>query len=178
MTDSSPLRIGVFGAGATGLYLAGRLARAGYQVTLIVRPGPRFPLPVIIEENGRNEACEGITVSAAWDAVVQDLLVVAVKAHQLPAALPDMAAWAGSNTQFLMIQNGLWGTIRSQDVRQRVLSGMSFPCSQSVNDLELIRSHQTLSQDELIILDRAIHYGLILSVALLLSCGGLWFALE
>lgn len=107
MPHSSPLRIGVFGAGALGLYLAGRLARAGYQVTLIVRPGPRFPLPLVIDENGRSEPCDGITVAATWDAEPQDLLIVAVKAHQLPAALPEMQAWTGPNTQLLMIQNGL-----------------------------------------------------------------------
>lgn len=107
MARSSQLRVAVFGAGTLGLYLAGRLVRAGQPVTLVVRPGPRFPLPVVVEEGGREDICEGVTIAATWNATVQDLIIAGVKAHQLPAALPEIAPWMGAHTQLLLPQGGL-----------------------------------------------------------------------
>lgn len=107
--DTKPprLRIAVFGAGALGLYFAGRLSQAEHFVTLVVRPGSAHHQSVLIEEQGRNARCEGIVVAPANAPTPQDIVIAAIKAHQLPAALPALQGWLGDNTQLILTQNGL-----------------------------------------------------------------------
>lgn len=106
-SESRPQRIAIFGAGALGLYIGGRLAQAGQQVTLVVRPGSTLGLPLLIEEQGRIETCATLAVASSDRGEAQDLVVIAVKAHQLPAAWPEIRRWIGPETRLLFIQNGL-----------------------------------------------------------------------
>ena len=101
------MKIAVFGAGAIGLYVAARLGAAGQSVSVVLRPGVELPLPLWIEEDGRIDACTGLVAAHAGDAAPQDLLIVAVKAHQLPAALPALLPWIGPATELVLTQNGL-----------------------------------------------------------------------
>jgi 2-dehydropantoate 2-reductase len=100
-------RIAVFGAGALGLYLGGRLARAGHAVTLIAREPQRLAPSIVIEEDGRRDVCTGLALAAPGEATAQDLLIVGLKAHQLGAAWPAIRRWQGPATQLLFLQNGL-----------------------------------------------------------------------
>lgn len=105
--STTRLRIAIFGAGALGLYLAGRLAQSGQSITLVTRPGPRFIFPLTIDEGGRRDQYNDIQASTSWNAQPQDVVIVTVKAHQLPAALPELARWQGPNTQLILLQGGL-----------------------------------------------------------------------
>lgn len=108
MTRSTAFkRIAIFGVGTLGLYIGGRLAQSGKQVTLVVRPGTRLELPLLIEEQGRIETCATLAVASSDRGEAQDLLVIAVKAHQLPASWPEIRRWIGPETRLLFIQNGL-----------------------------------------------------------------------
>lgn len=107
LSEPRPQRIAIFGVGALGLYLGGRLAQAGQRVTLVVRPGSNLALPLLIEEQGRIETCATLAVASSERGEAQDLVVIAVKAHQLPAAWPKIRRWIGPETRLLFIQNGL-----------------------------------------------------------------------
>jgi 2-dehydropantoate 2-reductase len=104
------MRICVVGAGAIGGLLAAKLARAGEAVSVVAR-GAQL---AAIRSQGLTliEAREAFTERvAASDRIAelgpQDLLVLAVKAHQLAAVARDLAPALGPNTRLLTAQNGV-----------------------------------------------------------------------
>jgi 2-dehydropantoate 2-reductase len=105
------MRIAVFGTGGVGGYFGGRLAQAGNDVTFIARG-----------EHLRAIQTKGLTVeSLSSDFVVYpakatadvtevgsvDLVVVGVKAWQVPEAARAMKPMVGSKTTVLPLQNGV-----------------------------------------------------------------------
>lgn len=115
MSDDPPERVVggpghvvVVGAGAVGSLLGALLSAAGSEVTLVDRhasvgdPGSVS----VIEPDGRRVEARVHRVSSA-DLVpgVPDLAVLAVKAHDLEAALPALERWPGATV--LTIQNGV-----------------------------------------------------------------------
>ena len=104
------MRICIVGAGAIGGLLAAKLARAGEEVSVVAR-GAQL---AAIRSQGLTliESAEAFTQRvAASDRIVdlgpQDLLVLAVKAHQLAAVARDLAPALGSSTLILTAQNGI-----------------------------------------------------------------------
>ncbi|MGZ8401310.1 MAG: ketopantoate reductase family protein [Methyloceanibacter sp.] len=105
------MRICIFGAGAIGGLIAGRLALAGEDVTVIGR-GAHFTAIKAkgIElhwQDGRIETARVKAIDTAASAGQQDLVVLAVKAHSLERAAADVEALLGSETKVMTIQNGM-----------------------------------------------------------------------
>ena len=106
------MRICIVGAGAIGGLLGARLALAGETVTFV-------------EKNAAHAHAirtKGLRIEADGDAVVatnvdvtddlgapgpQDLVIIAVKAHQIPLLLPDIRKLFGPETMVMTVQNGV-----------------------------------------------------------------------
>jgi 2-dehydropantoate 2-reductase len=105
------MRIAVFGTGGVGGYFGGRLARAGEDVTFIAR-GEH--LQAIKTTGLRVDSSEGdfvIYPTRATDDVTEvgevDLLILGVKAWQVPEAARAVRPFVGPNTTVLPLQNGV-----------------------------------------------------------------------
>ena len=105
------MRIAIFGTGGVGGYFGGRLARAGEDVTFIAR-GEHLRA---IKENGlRVDSRTGdftIFPAKATDDVTEvgevDLVIVGVKAWQVPEAAREMQPLVGPGTTVVPMQNGV-----------------------------------------------------------------------
>src|SRR5215470_11491991 len=104
------MRILVVGAGATGGYFGARLARAGRDVTFLVRAEraerlKRRGIRII----GRGEETEVIPrlVQAGDITEPFDVVLLAVKATGLEQALDDVAPAVGPDTLIVPVLNGL-----------------------------------------------------------------------
>ena len=106
------MRIGIIGAGAIGGMLGARLALAGENVTFIEKNREHA---AAIRANGLRVESEGEAIVAGGVAVTesfaeageQDLVVIAVKAHQIPSLLPDLRTLFGPETMVMTVQNGV-----------------------------------------------------------------------
>jgi 2-dehydropantoate 2-reductase len=106
------MRICIVGAGAIGGMLGARLALAGERVTFIEKNREHADT---IRANGLRVESEGETIVAGDVAVTesfaeageQDLVVIAVKAHQIPSLLPDLRTLFGPETMVMTVQNGV-----------------------------------------------------------------------
>jgi 2-dehydropantoate 2-reductase len=104
------MRICVVGAGAIGGLLAARLARAGHTLTVIAR-GPH--LAAIRDQGLRivDDSGDSVVNCAATEhlanAGIQDLVILAVKAHQVAAVAPQLGATYHDSTMVLTAQNGI-----------------------------------------------------------------------
>lgn len=106
------MRVAVVGAGAIGGLVGARLALAGEDVTCIVRGanlqairagGLRLLAPDGTEEVAREvQATDDCTTAGP-----QDVVVIAVKAHQLPELAPQLAPLIGPATCIVPMQNGV-----------------------------------------------------------------------
>ncbi len=105
------MRIAIFGTGGVGGYFGGRLAQAGEDVTFIARGEHLFA----IQTKGlKVDSLNGdfvIDPAKATDDVDEvgavDLVIVGVKAWQVPEAARAMKAMVGSKTTVLPLQNGV-----------------------------------------------------------------------
>ena len=105
------MRIAVFGTGGVGGYFGGRLAQAGEDVTFIAR-GEHLRA---IQTNGlKVDSLNGDFVIYPAKATADvnevgpaDLIIVGVKAWQVPEAARAMKPLVGSNTTVLPLQNGV-----------------------------------------------------------------------
>lgn len=105
------LTVAVVGAGGTGGFYGGALARAGHDVTLIAR-GPHL---AAIKEKGLQvnsvllgdfhldiKATDNMTEVGAVD-----LVILAVKSWSVPAAIEAMSPLVGSDTMIISTLNGI-----------------------------------------------------------------------
>lgn len=104
------MKICVVGAGAIGGLLAVRLARAGNEVSVIAR-GPHL---AAIQANGMTLIQDGERTVAAmaasdrFDALgSQDLVILALKSHQIEAIVDELPKLMGPKTVLLTLQNGI-----------------------------------------------------------------------
>ncbi|MFC9335959.1 ketopantoate reductase family protein [Arthrobacter sp. NPDC057009] len=104
------MKICVYGAGAVGGHIAGRLATTETEVSLIAR-GEQL---AAIRQNGlRVETKEGTLVSRPVatdnpaDLGKQDIVIVAVKAPALPAIAENVASLLHENSLVLFVMNGI-----------------------------------------------------------------------
>src|SRR3984957_18958127 len=104
------MKICVFGAGAIGGYMAGKLALAGHEVSAIAR-GPHL---AAIRSHGLKLIVEGQTLTvglpASDDAAAfgpQDVVICALKAQQAHASAGAFAPLLGPRTAVLTAMNGI-----------------------------------------------------------------------
>jgi len=105
------MKICIVGAGAIGGYLGAKLALAGEQVTLIAR-GAHLDA---IQNKGLKLMAEGeeyvikdvFATSDMSEVGPQDVAILALKAHSVPAIAPAMRALYNPETMVVTAQNGI-----------------------------------------------------------------------
>ena len=105
------MRIAVVGAGGVGGYFGGRLAQAGHDVTFIARGRH---MEAMLRDGLRVESINGdfcvspVQVTEDPEEVgTVDLVVIGVKAWQIPAVAERLVPVLGPQTLVLPLQNGL-----------------------------------------------------------------------
>lgn len=106
------MKFAIVGAGAIGGYLGARLARSGEDVTFIARNQNLAAIQArgfrLITEDGSEElAPSAKAVQHMADAGPQDVVLLTVKAHQVPDVLPGFDALLGPKTVVVTMINGL-----------------------------------------------------------------------
>ncbi|MEV6249358.1 2-dehydropantoate 2-reductase N-terminal domain-containing protein [Streptomyces sp. NPDC051742] len=104
------MRILLVGAGATGGFFGVRLARAGQDVTFLVRPRRTAALRergLRVTGLGEEEAIAPRLVTAAELSAPYDLVLLSVKAGALRQAVDDIAPAIGPRTAIVPLLNGM-----------------------------------------------------------------------
>jgi ketopantoate reductase len=105
------MKIAIIGVGAIGGYVATRLALAGEDVTLIARGANLAALRArglrLVKADGSEELVPRVKATDNYaDAGVQDIVVLAMKAHQVEAVTGDVPKLFGPGTVVIPMQNG------------------------------------------------------------------------
>lgn len=106
------MKICIVGAGAIGGMLGAKLALSGHQVTLILRGANLAAVKqnglTLIEENGNLLLAKPANLtSIIGEAGLQDLVILAVKAHQVAAVAADLPLLMHPDTRVVTMQNGI-----------------------------------------------------------------------
>jgi 2-dehydropantoate 2-reductase len=104
------MKIAVFGAGAIGGYVGAKLAEAGHEVAVVARGAHLRAIGergLRLEERGAVRALSVRATGRAEDLGRQELVIIATKAHALPAAAGAIASLLGPETVLLPAQNGI-----------------------------------------------------------------------
>ena len=112
LQDGRHLKIAIIGAGAIGGYLGTRLAHAGDEVTFIARGANLDALRTrgirLINGDGSEIAVRRVNATDDYAAAgPQDVVVLALKAHQVVAVAPQVPKLFGSDTIVVPMQNGI-----------------------------------------------------------------------
>ena len=102
----------IVGAGSVGGYLAVRLARAGHRVCVIARGSHLAAIRThglkIVKNDGAVLAAPSVDArESAAGLPAQDVVILAVKAHQIAAVAPTLVPLIGPQTLVLPLQNGI-----------------------------------------------------------------------
>ena len=150
------MRICILGAGAIGGLMGARLASAGEDVTLIAR-GPHLAaiksngLRLVMADGTAHLARNVMATDSIGDAGRQDIVILALKAHQIAAVAPELPALFGPDTIVVTVQNGIpwWyfqkhggefdgerldsldpdGVIEASIVADRIIGCIAYPAS-------------------------------------------------
>ena len=106
------MKIAIVGVGAIGGYLGTRLALAGEDVTFIARGANLEALQTrgirLISDGGTEEAVPRVRATADYIAAgPQDLVILAMKAHQVASVAADVPKLFGPDTVVVPMQNGI-----------------------------------------------------------------------
>jgi 2-dehydropantoate 2-reductase len=106
------VKIAIIGCGAIGGYVGARLALAGEQVTFMVRGANLEALRArgvrLIASDGSEEVAREVTATREYgEPGPQDVVILAVKAHQLDAVATDVPRLFGAHTAVVTMQNGI-----------------------------------------------------------------------
>ena len=106
------MKIAVIGVGAIGGYVGTRLALAGEDVTFIARGATLAALQSrgikLVMADGSEEVVPKVKATSDYSSVgPQDLIVLAMKAHQVVDVAPNVPKLLGSDTVVLPMQNGI-----------------------------------------------------------------------
>jgi 2-dehydropantoate 2-reductase len=115
-------RVAVFGAGAIGCWVGGKLASAGVPVTLIGRPRVMAELgrgPRVIELDGSERTAELVLATEPGAARDAELVLVTVKSAQTAEAARLLADAIAAPAAIVSLQNG----VRNADVLREALPG-------------------------------------------------------
>ena len=105
------MKVCVVGAGAIGGYVAVRLAHAGHDVSAIAR-GPHLAAIrahglTLVEAEQELVATNLTATDRIPDLGRQDVVLLALKAHQIAAVVEDLPAIVGPETVLVTLQNGI-----------------------------------------------------------------------
>jgi len=106
------MKFAVVGAGSIGGYLGARLALAGEEVTFIARRANLEAIRAngmkLIEEDGTERIAREVRVTQnTQEAGTQDVVLLAVKAHQVSDVAKDVRPLLGPETAVVTLQNGI-----------------------------------------------------------------------
>lgn len=105
------MRICIFGAGAIGGYLAAKLAAADAAEVAVVARGPHLAAMqargLVLRAEGSEITTRPRVAASAAELGVQDYVVITLKAHSVPAALPQIVPLLGAETAVVMGVNGV-----------------------------------------------------------------------
>ncbi len=106
------MKIAIIGAGAIGGLLGARLALAGEDVTFVVRGANLQAIGEhgikLIEADGREQVARNVRATNDYRAAgAHDLVVLAMKAHQLGAVAEQVPLLCGPDTVVVPMQNGI-----------------------------------------------------------------------
>ena len=106
------MKIAIIGAGAIGGYVGVKLALAGEDVTFMVRGANLTAIREngmkLIMHDGSEHIATDVKASDNYDATgPQDLVILAMKAHQLEAVASDVPKLFGPDTVVVTMQNGI-----------------------------------------------------------------------
>ena len=105
------MKVCVVGAGAIGGYMAVRIAQAGHDVSVIAR-GPHLAAIrerglKLIEADQEFVATNLTATDNIRDLGPQDVVLLALKAHQIEVVVDDLSVLIGANTVLVTLQNGI-----------------------------------------------------------------------
>ena len=100
------------GGGAIGGYLAAKLARAGNDVTVVARGATlnaiqQFGLMLHMDDEPRPIIAKVKAVERLSEVETPDVVILAVKAHQVGPVVDDLAKIMGPDTVLIPMQNGI-----------------------------------------------------------------------
>ena len=106
------MKIAVIGAGAIGGLVGARLALAGEDVTFIVRGKNLEAIRAngfkLINAEGHEEIAREVKATERYEeAGAQDVVILAMKAHQLSPVVKDLPKLFGPETVVVTMQNGI-----------------------------------------------------------------------
>ncbi len=106
------MKICIVGAGSIGGYVGVKLALSGEDLTLVAR-GANFEaisrngMKLLNHDGGEQIASQVKVVGRVSEAGVQDVVILAMKAHQVEAVVGDIAAICHDSTVIVPMQNGI-----------------------------------------------------------------------
>jgi 2-dehydropantoate 2-reductase len=106
------MKIAIIGAGAIGGYVGVKLALAGEDVTFIVRGANlaairKNGMKLIMQDGVEHVATNVKATSNYAEAGPQDIVILALKAHQVEAVADDLPKLFGPDTVVVTMQNGI-----------------------------------------------------------------------
>ncbi|MBV8144021.1 MAG: 2-dehydropantoate 2-reductase [Gammaproteobacteria bacterium] len=105
------MKIAIVGCGAIGGYVGAKLALAGEAVTLLARGATLEALRahgLTLQHDGTTQVVRNVTATCDYaGAGPQDLVILAVKAHQLEAVARQVPELCGADTIVVTMQNGI-----------------------------------------------------------------------
>jgi len=106
------MKVAIIGAGAIGGYVGVKLALAGEDVTFIVRGANLAAIRrngmKLVMADGTEHVAAGVRATNDYDeAGPQDLVILAMKAHQVEAVARDVPKLFGPHTAVVTMQNGI-----------------------------------------------------------------------
>ncbi|MCC5609815.1 2-dehydropantoate 2-reductase [Nostoc sp. CHAB 5834] len=105
------MKICIVGAGAIGGYLGAKLALAGESVTLIARGSHLEAIQKnglkLLMADGSSQIVSPLATSDIQSAGPQDVVILTVKAHSVPAIAPLLPALYNPDTMVVTAQNGV-----------------------------------------------------------------------
>ncbi len=106
------MKVAIIGAGAIGGYVGVKLALAGEDVTFIVRGANLAAIKAngmkLIMADGTEHVARGVRATSDYaEAGPQDVVILAMKAHQVEAVARDVPKLFGPDTAVVTMQNGI-----------------------------------------------------------------------
>jgi 2-dehydropantoate 2-reductase len=106
------MKIAIIGAGAIGGFVGAKLALAGEQVTFMVRGANLAAIRAngvrLVMSDGTEQVAGHVTATDDYSAAgPQDMVILAVKAHQVEALVHDVPKLFGPDTVVVTMQNGI-----------------------------------------------------------------------